>query len=107
MTRLCWLAIAVAAEQGHELDAAVVPDLATALSSAAKACPELRDHLQGGQVVTLHMAAKDGVLSAAPDPLDPSSTCLAHGLDGKRAAKLGTAKLLLQFGAKDTPKEAK
>ena len=99
--------VAVAAEQGHDLDTAVVPELATALSSAAKGCPELRDHLEGGKVVSLHMVAKDGVLSATPDPLDPSSTCLAHGLDGKRAPKLGTAKLFLQVGVKDTPKEAK
>ena len=91
---------AVAVEAGHDLDAAAVPELATALLGVTKACPDIKSI--GSNALSIRMSVKDGVLASPPDPAsEPLSQCAARALDGKPAKKLGTTKLLVQIVAKD------
>lgn len=94
------LMAAVATEAGHDLDAAAVPELATALAGAAKACPDLKTI--GSNTMTLRLSVKGGALLCPPDPKsDPLGQCVAGALDGKPVTKIGNGKLMIQFAGKE------
>jgi len=81
--------VAVAAEHGHEIAAASIPELATALASV-KQCA-----VTG--LASVHAAVKDGVISAPPDSKqDAASACVARAIDGKPVKSLSSSKLLVQ-----------
>lgn len=94
------LMAAIAAEAGHDLDAAAIPDLAMALSGAGKACPGVAT--LGANVLTIRLSVKGGALAAPADAkAAPLGACVAAALDGKPVRKLADGKLMIQLGPKE------
>ena len=83
------LMVAVAAEKGHDIPAAAVPQLATAFASA--------QHCAIKEMASVHAVVKDGALSVPPDAKrSAASTCVAQAIDGKPITSLSATKLLIQ-----------
>jgi hypothetical protein len=91
------LMVAVAAEKGHELPAAAVPELASALVGVQRCGIK--------EMASVHAAVKDGALSAPPDAKRKAAgACVASAIDGKPVKSLSSMKLLIQVApAKATP----
>jgi hypothetical protein len=84
------LMVAVAAEKGHDIPAAAVPQLATAFASV--------QHCAIKEMASVHAVVKDGALSAPPDAKrGATSACVAQAIDGKPITSLSATKLLIQI----------
>jgi hypothetical protein len=96
---------AVAAEAGHEIPASAVPELATALVAATKACPDLKATVVSGKYVSVRATVKDGTIQSPPDGnREPLDACVAKAMDGKPVKTLPSTKILVQIASKEPPK---
>jgi len=77
------LSVAVAVTKGRDVSA-TVGSMASAVFTAAAACPAVVATVSAGSVIRLTLAAQANVLHA-PAKLseDPGAACVAHALDGK------------------------
>lgn len=90
------LMVAVAAEKGHDVPGAAVPELAVTFAGVQKDCTV-------DKFTSLEVAVKDGVIAAPSDPkMSATAACVAKSVDGKHIKSLASSKLLIQVTPKTT-----
>jgi len=90
---------AVAAEAGHAIPNEAVPELATALVAALKACPEVKT--TANALVSVRLDVEGGALHAPDEKRDALNACVAKAMDGKPIKNIAPTKLLVQIAPKE------